>query len=51
MATTARAVEDEITAPLTDRERAVLRDLLRRMSAAAGLTPGVHPGLGATAAD
>jgi DNA-binding MarR family transcriptional regulator len=40
-----RAQEDEITATLTDSERkTVLRDL-QRMSAAAGLIPGVHPKL------
>lgn len=40
-----RAQEDEITAPLTAAERqTVLRDL-QRMSAAAGLIPGVHPKL------
>jgi DNA-binding MarR family transcriptional regulator len=40
-----RAQEDEITASLTAAERkAVLRDL-QRMSAAAGLIPGVHPKL------
>jgi DNA-binding MarR family transcriptional regulator len=40
-----RAQEDEITASLTGAERkAVLRDL-QRMSAAAGLIPGVHPKL------
>jgi DNA-binding MarR family transcriptional regulator len=41
-----RAQEDEITAPLTAAEREnVLREL-QRMSAAAGLIPGVHPKLG-----
>ncbi len=41
-----RAQEDEITASLTAAEReTVLRDL-QRMSAAAGLIPGVHPKLG-----
>jgi DNA-binding MarR family transcriptional regulator len=40
-----RAQEDEITASLTPAERrTVLRDL-QRMSAAAGLIPGVHPKL------
>ena len=40
-----RAQEDEITATLSAAERmAVLRDL-QRMSAAAGLIPGVHPKL------
>ena len=40
-----RALEDEVTASLSDDERAVLRHTLRRLSAAAGLIPGVHPGL------
>ena len=40
-----RALEGEVTAPLSDDERAALRQMLRRMSAAAGLIPGVHPGL------
>lgn len=40
-----RALEDEVTASLSDEERAALRHLLRRLSAAAGLIPGVHPGL------
>jgi DNA-binding MarR family transcriptional regulator len=40
-----RAQEDEITASLTAAERkSVLREL-QRMSAAAGLIPGVHPRL------
>jgi len=40
-----RAQEDEITATLSAAERkAVLRGL-QRMSAAAGLIPGVHPKL------
>jgi DNA-binding MarR family transcriptional regulator len=41
-----RALEDEITAPLSAPERTALRKSLQRMSAAAGLIPGVHPGLG-----
>ncbi len=40
-----RALEDEVTAPLSDDEREALRQALRRLSAAAGLIPGVHPGL------
>jgi DNA-binding MarR family transcriptional regulator len=40
-----RAQEDEITASLSDAERSVVRRQLQRMSAAAGLTPGVHPKL------
>lgn len=40
-----RELEDEVTASLTEDERAVLRHTLRRLSAAAGLIPGVHPGL------
>ena len=41
-----RAQEDEITASLKDAERDAVRELLQRMSVAAGLTPGVHPKLG-----
>jgi DNA-binding MarR family transcriptional regulator len=41
----ARALEDEITAPLSKAERAALLKALQRISAAAGLVPGVHPGL------
>ncbi|WKG05573.1 MarR family winged helix-turn-helix transcriptional regulator [Mycolicibacterium sp. HK-90] len=40
-----RVLEDEVTASLTDEERDLLRNMLRRLSAAAGLIPGVHPGL------
>lgn len=40
-----RALEDEITAPLSAAERAALLKALQRVSAAAGLIPGVHPGL------
>lgn len=40
-----RDLEDEVTAPLTADERAALRRALQRLSAAAGLIPGVHPGL------
>ncbi|MGY1961483.1 MarR family winged helix-turn-helix transcriptional regulator [Nocardia gipuzkoensis] len=41
----AEATEDEILAPLNDAERAHLIHQLRRLSAHAGLPPGVHPGL------
>lgn len=41
-----RAQEDEITATLTTAERKEVLQLLQRMSAAAGLIPGVHPKLG-----
>jgi DNA-binding MarR family transcriptional regulator len=41
----ARALEDEVTAPLSTVERDVLRGLLQRVAAGAGLIPGVHPGL------
>jgi DNA-binding MarR family transcriptional regulator len=41
-----RAQEDEITATLTAAERKQVLQYLQRMSAAAGLTPGVHPKLG-----
>ncbi|MEE6169544.1 MULTISPECIES: MarR family winged helix-turn-helix transcriptional regulator [unclassified Mycolicibacterium] len=40
-----RDLEDQITAPLSEVQRAALLTALQRMSAAAGLTPGVHPGL------
>jgi DNA-binding MarR family transcriptional regulator len=40
------AQEDEITASLTEPERAAVLAHLQRMSSAAGLIPGVHPKLG-----
>ena len=40
------ALEDEITAGLSAEERAVLLKLLQRLSAGAGLIPGVYPRLG-----
>ena len=40
-----RALEDEITDPLSAAERAALLNKLQRISAAVGLIPGVHPGL------
>jgi DNA-binding MarR family transcriptional regulator len=40
-----RAMDDEVTATLTPAERASLLGMLRRMSAAVGLIPGVHPRL------
>ena len=40
-----RAQEDEITASLTAAERKSVLHELQRMSAAAGLIPGVHPRL------
>lgn len=40
-----KAMEDEVTAALTAGERAALLDMLRRMSASLGLSPGVHPRL------
>jgi DNA-binding MarR family transcriptional regulator len=40
-----RTLEDEITAPLSAGERKALLEALQRISAAAGLIPGVHPGL------
>ena len=39
------AMEDEVTAALTSDERAALLDMLRRVSANLGLSPGVHPRL------
>ncbi|ORA13431.1 MarR family winged helix-turn-helix transcriptional regulator [Mycobacterium arosiense] len=41
----ARVLEDEITEPLSSKERAALRRLLQRVAAGAGLIPGVHPQL------
>lgn len=38
------ALEDEITRALSAAERATPLDLLQRVSADAGLIPGVHPG-------
>ncbi|SPM29733.1 MarR family winged helix-turn-helix transcriptional regulator [Mycobacterium terramassiliense] len=40
-----RSIEDQITAPLSPKERATLRRLLQRVAAGAGLIPGVHPQL------
>jgi DNA-binding MarR family transcriptional regulator len=40
------ALEDELTAPLSAQERETLLRSLQRVSAAAGLIPGVHPRLG-----
>jgi DNA-binding MarR family transcriptional regulator len=40
-----RDLEDEISAPLSSKERATLRQLLQRIAAGAGLIPGVHPEL------
>jgi DNA-binding MarR family transcriptional regulator len=42
-----RALEDEIAAPLSPKERDTLRRLLQRVAAGAGLRPGLHPHLGA----
>ena len=39
------AMEDEVTSALTPDERAALLDMLQRVSASLGLSPGVHPGL------
>jgi DNA-binding MarR family transcriptional regulator len=41
----ARALEDEISTPLSSRERDTLRHLLQRIATGAGLIPGVHPEL------
>ncbi|MCC3332087.1 MarR family winged helix-turn-helix transcriptional regulator [Nocardia abscessus] len=41
----AQAIEDEVLAPLDEAERTHLIYQLRRLSAHAGLPPGVHPGL------
>jgi DNA-binding MarR family transcriptional regulator len=40
-----RALEDEISTPLSSHERDTLRHLLQRIAAGAGLIPGVHPEL------
>jgi DNA-binding MarR family transcriptional regulator len=39
------AMEDEVTATLSPAERGTLRDMLQRVSASLGLSPGVHPRL------
>jgi DNA-binding MarR family transcriptional regulator len=41
-----RALEDTLTAPLSADERSALLRQLQKISAAAGLIPGVHPKLG-----
>ena len=41
-----RALEDAVTARLSAVERNILRELLQRIAAGAGLIPGVHPDLG-----
>jgi DNA-binding MarR family transcriptional regulator len=38
-------MEDEVTATLTPDERAALMDMLQRVAASLGLSPGVHPRL------
>ena len=38
-------MEDEVTATLTPDERATLLDMLQRVAASLGLSPGVHPRL------
>jgi DNA-binding MarR family transcriptional regulator len=40
-----RALEDDITSPLSPEERTTLRQLLQRVAANAELIPGVHPNL------
>lgn len=39
------AMEDEVTAALTPEERTALLNLLQKVSAGVGLSPGVHPRL------
>jgi len=39
------AMENEVTSVLTPDERAALLDMLQRVSASLGLSPGVHPRL------
>jgi DNA-binding MarR family transcriptional regulator len=41
-----RTHQGEICAALSDGERAQLADMLRRIAAEQGLTPGIHPGFG-----
>jgi DNA-binding MarR family transcriptional regulator len=41
----AQALEDNIAADLSARERELVRNLLQRIASSAGLIPGVHPGL------
>jgi DNA-binding MarR family transcriptional regulator len=41
-----REHQDSVCAALNDAERVQLADLLRRIVAQQGLTPGVHPGFG-----
>ncbi|KZS70385.1 MarR family winged helix-turn-helix transcriptional regulator [Mycobacterium pseudokansasii] len=38
-----RALDEEMSAPLSASERNALRKLLQRMAAGSGLIPGVHP--------
>jgi DNA-binding MarR family transcriptional regulator len=45
LARESNAMEDEVTAALTPDDRANLRDMLQRVSASMGLSPGVHPRL------
>jgi DNA-binding MarR family transcriptional regulator len=40
-----RALEDDITSPLSPEERTTLRQLLQRVATTAKLIPGVHPHL------
>lgn len=40
-----RAQENELTATLTEKERAALLALLQKVSGALGMSPGVHPKL------
>ena len=44
LGTVAAAHEADITAPLTEAERAELHALLAKLAEAYGLAPGVHPG-------
>lgn len=47
----ARAHDDEVCAPLTDKQREALHSLLTAMADAHGLTPGVHPGFAQAGAE
>jgi DNA-binding MarR family transcriptional regulator len=44
-----QAMEDAVTSALSPRERTALLDMLQRVSASLGLSPGVHPRLSESA--
>jgi DNA-binding MarR family transcriptional regulator len=47
----ARAHDDAVCAPLSEKERELLRSLLSRIADDQKLTPGVHPGFASVGAD